>query len=127
MPKLIAKLVMIVVAVALVFALLWLKSCSDARRKSAESRLQRNQTEAVVDSAKDAIAAQGEAMKAERASEALTQSNEKEIRNAEGADARINPAAHRAGMLAICRRPGYRDSERCKLLLTSPAGVEARR
>ena len=38
---------------------------------------------------------------------------EKEIRNAKGADAPVDPAVRDAGLASLCRRAAYRSSERC--------------
>lgn len=102
-------------------------ACNKIRSMGAQGRLQQGQTEALSNSAGDAIAAQGAAAARERASEELTRTNEEEIRNAKGADAQVDPAVRDAGMRSLCRRAAYRDSERCRLLAAGAAGVEGRR
>lgn len=121
--KIIAALVLVVIVLG------GLQFCSwqRARQQAAESRLQRNQTEALSNSAQDAIATQGRSQAEERASEELSRSNEKEIRDAEGANDRVNPAVRDAGLRSLCRRAAYRDSERCRVFNAGPAGVEGRR
>ena len=89
--------------------------CQQRRSQGAQSRVERGQTEALSNSAADAIGAVRASGEAERASEELTRTNEKEIRNADGANDPVNPAARDAGLRSLCRRPAYRDSERCRL------------
>lgn len=113
-----AKVIAIIVLGAVVLGLGWLAVAQwqKSRTAAAESRLQQGQTEALSNSAKDAIATEGAAAAQERASEDLTRTNQEEIRNAKGADAAVNPAARDAGLRAVCRRAAYRDSQRCRLL-----------
>ena len=114
--KIIAGLVLVV----LVVGILYVSSCQDRRQQAAESRLQKGQTGALTESAKDAIATQGAAGEREQASEELTRSNEKEIRDAEGADAPVDPAVRDAGLDSLCRRAAYRNSERCRMRRAAP-------
>jgi flagellar biosynthesis/type III secretory pathway M-ring protein FliF/YscJ len=115
----------VIAMVAAVFVLivavgLFVRSCDKRRSQAAQGRVERSQAEASSNSAKDAINAVGAANGRETASEDLTRSNEKDIRNAEGSNAAVNPAARDAGLRALCLRPAYRDSERCKLLGAPP-------
>lgn len=91
-------------------------SCDKRRSQAAQTRVERSQAEAASNSAADAIGTVARSGEAEAASEALTRSNEKEIRDAEGANDPINPAARDAGLRSLCRRTAYRDSPKCKLL-----------
>jgi uncharacterized protein HemX len=117
-----AKLIAIILLAVVVIGLVWfgLAQWQKARTAATESRLQQAQSGATVESAKDAIATQGAAAARETASEDLSRNNEKDIRNAEGSADPVKPAARDAGLRAVCRRAAYRDSERCRLLL-SPA------
>lgn len=121
MGKLGAKLIAILAlgAVALTLLIFGLAQWRKAHTEAAERRVERAQGNAVVESAKDAIATQGAAQRRETASEALTAANEKEIRNAKGADAPVDPAARDAGLASLCRRPAYHSDERC-LRFTPP-------
>lgn len=110
------RIAVVAIFVICVLGFLQVQSCQRERTQAAQSRVERGQTEALSSSAKDAIAAQGAAAARERASEELTRTNEKEIRNAEGADAEVHPAVRDAGLRSLCRRAAYRDSERCRLL-----------
>jgi len=114
------RIVVAVVFVICVLGLLQVQSCQRSKQKAAESRLERAQGKAVVESAKDAIATQGAAQERERASDELTVQNEKEIRNATGADVQIHPHVSVATLRGLCRRDAYRDSERCRLLVANP-------
>lgn len=107
-----------VIAVALLlvaFLLFGPAACRKYQSMRAQNRLNTEQTGALANSAADAVKTQGEANKRETDSEATTRENEKEIRNAEGASDAVNPAVRDAGIRSLCKRPAYRDSERCKL------------
>lgn len=93
-----------------------LNQCQKRRSQAAQAKVERSQAEAASKSAADAIGTVRASGEAERASEELTRSNEKEIRNAEGANDPVNPAVRDAGLRSLCRRPAYRNNERCKLL-----------
>lgn len=109
MVKALAVLAVLLI-IALAFAWhVW----TSAHAAATVARLDHAQTTATVESAKDAIATQGAATANEQASEELTQSNDKEIRNAKGADAAVDPAVRDAGLASLCRRPAYKSSQRC--------------
>jgi hypothetical protein len=110
---------------ALVLLIAGPPACNKMRSMAAQARLQEEQMDAQGNSARDAIATQGAASARERASEDLTRTNEEEIRNAQGASDPVNPAARDAGLRALCRRAAYRDSERCRMFRTDPAGLGA--
>lgn len=104
----------IVGAVLLLLAVaLFVRSCDKRRSQAAQSRVERSQAEAQSNSAADAINTVAASGEAERASEDLTRSNEKEIRGAEGAHDKVNPAVRDAGIAALCRRQAYRKDPRC--------------
>ncbi|MEN3973127.1 hypothetical protein WJS89_10645 [Sphingomicrobium sp. XHP0235] len=107
-----------ILGLAIVLLILVLFSCSqwDARRSAeAQSKLDRKQAEARSESATEAIETIDTTNDKAAESEDLTARNAKEIRNAQGADERVNPHVARAGLDSLCRRAAYRDSERCKL------------
>lgn len=95
--------------------------CRKLRSLGAQNKVTQGQLGASHNSAADAIATTGNTAAGERASEEMTRANDKEIRNAPGANDPVNPAARDAGLRSLCRRPAYRDSERCRLL-QPPAG-----
>lgn len=92
-------------------------SCLAKQRNAAsQTRVDRAQATATVESAREASATQSTVNANEVASEALGRSNERSIRDAKGSDAVVSPAAHDAGLRAICRRKVNRDREQCRLL-----------
>ncbi len=108
-----AKLaIRLLAAIALLLALWWLYSAITAKPK-AEAALARNQAEAALESGSDAVSTVGKAADREAASEALTRSNEKDIRNAQGADAPVADPARDAGLRSLCRRPSYSGNPKC--------------
>lgn len=112
---------MIAGVLALVIAIAaTLTYCQSQRSKGAQSRAERSQAEAASNSAADAIGTVAASGEASRASEDLTRSNEKDIRNAEGSNDAVNPASRDAGLRALCLRRAYRDDPRCKLLKPAP-------
>jgi hypothetical protein len=112
---------MIIGVILLIVAVgLFVKSCDNRRSRAAQARVERSQAEAQANSAADAVntvAASGEAA---AASEALTRSNEKDIRDAKGSNAAVDPAARDAGLRALCLRRAYRDDPKCRVFQPSP-------
>lgn len=109
------RIAMGVIAVVLLLGFLQVRSCQQARQRDAQSKVDRAQADAASKSAADAIATQSEANRREQASEAMTGTNEKEIRNAQGAGDRVNPDARDAGLRSLCRRAAYRNDDRCRV------------
>lgn len=109
------KVIAAALVVFLLFAIFEVRSCQLAKQHAAQARVDQGQAAAMSNSASDAIATQGAANANEQASEALTRTNDQEIRHAAGADAQINPAVRDAGLRSLCRRPAYRGSERCRV------------
>lgn len=110
------RLAIAVAVLSLVLLIVGPAACQKIRSLGLEKRVAQEQLDAHGASAVDAIDTAGNVSAVERAADDLTRSNEKEIRNAQGADTRLDPDAQRAGLRALCRRPSYRDSERCRLL-----------
>lgn len=117
----IGKAVAVLLVVVLILGVLQIRSCQQARQQAAQSRVDKAQHGALENSAADAINTQGEVSARDRASEDITRTNEKDIRNAEGANDPVNPAARDAGLASLCRRAAYRDSERCRLRQLDPS------
>lgn len=90
--------------------------CQKRRSEAAQGRVERSQAEAASNSAADAIGTVQASGESAAASEEMTRSNEREIRNAEGANQGVNPGVRNAGLRSLCRRPAYRNDQRCKLL-----------
>ena len=80
-----------------------------------QSRVGTSQAAAASNSAADAVNTVAASGEASAASEALTRSNERDIRNAQGSDAPVNPAARDAGLHALCLRDAYRADPRCRV------------
>ena len=102
----------IVFGLLLVFALWWLYSTITAKPK-AEARLGRNQTEAALDSGRDAVGAVSKQQAGETAIDKITKENERAIRNAPGADAPVDPALRDAALRSLCQRRTYSRDPKC--------------
>lgn len=108
-------------ALVVIAALIWgPTACQMIRSQHAQSKVDKAQAGAAAESGGDAVETTAAAGHREAGSEELTRTNEREIRAAEGADQRINPAAQAAGLRALCRREAYRGTERCKIFLKEP-------
>lgn len=95
-------------------------ACRKLHGEAARARLGEAQADAAGRSGQDAVATVGAAARREQQSDALTTSNDREIRNAQGADAPVNPAVRDAGLGGLCRRAAYHDDERCRLRRAAP-------
>jgi hypothetical protein len=89
--------------------------CDKRRNQAAQGRVDDAQSGAQQNSAADAIGTVSAAGQRETGSEELTRSNEREIRDAEGAGERIKPGVDTAGRAALCRREAYRNDPKCKV------------
>lgn len=98
---------------ALLAGFLWLQSCQTARTAKTEAKLSQNQTEAALASGKDAVETVGETAAGASATDAITRENDRAIRNAPGAAAPVDPAAHAAGIASLCRRAANRGKPEC--------------
>ncbi|WP_343344023.1 hypothetical protein WJT74_09285 [Sphingomicrobium sp. XHP0239] len=85
------------------------------QKRVAEAKLGRAETASAQASGREAVEIVGRAQGREAADGAVTRANEREIRNAEGADRVVDDGVHRAGLDGLCRRAAYRDGERCRL------------
>jgi negative regulator of sigma E activity len=105
---------MIVAACVLVAVGAFVVHSWDKRRsEAAQSRVQHSQSEALSNSGADAVNTVAASGKAAAASEELTRSNEQQIRAAQGANDKANPAVRDAGIAALCRRQAYANDPRC--------------
>ena len=104
-----------IVMIVLLIALVAPAACRKLNHDSARARLGEESARAASRNGEDAVATVGTAARREQQSDALTRDNEQEIRDAQGADEPIDPAVRDAGLGGLCRRPAYRDSERCRL------------
>lgn len=108
------NLTRILIGFAILAALIWLYNFITAAPK-AEAELAGNQVEAVQRSAEDAIDTVGAAGDREAASDALTRSNDRDIRNAEGSSTIVAAPADKAGRAAVCRRLANRNDPACRV------------
>lgn len=108
------------ILVALVLGLLQVRSCTQAKQQAAQSRVDQGQQGALRNSAADAVGTVGAVAGNQAAGEAIGRTNEEEIRNAKGADARVDPDANDAGLRALCRRASHRDDPACRLQQPRP-------
>ncbi|MEQ7873837.1 hypothetical protein ABDK56_07505 [Sphingomonas sp. ASV193] len=90
-------------------------SCRHRAVRAEAARVEAGQHSAATESGHDAIETVANAAARDAGDEALTRTNEKEIRNARGANDRVDDAVTRAGIDGLCRRAAYRDGERCRL------------
>jgi hypothetical protein len=82
-------------------------------RWRAEADLAKRQAESATASGKDAVNTVGEAAARESTGADLDRSNEKEIRNADGASEVVRPGVRDAGLDSLCRRAAYKRDARC--------------
>ncbi len=99
----------------LIVALVGPATCRKLGQEQARARLGEETARSAGRSGQDAVATVGAAARREAEAAELTRTNELEIRNAQGADAPVDPAVRDAGLGGLCRRPAYRDHERCRL------------
>lgn len=114
--RLSARVIAIIVAALLAVFVVWaaFHFWEKSRSQGAQSRVERSQGEAHSNSAADAVNTVAASGEASAASEALTRSNEQQIRAAQGSNAAVAPAARNAGLAALCKRAAYKDDPRCK-------------
>jgi Flp pilus assembly protein TadB len=91
-----------------------------SRSRAAQSRVEASQAAAASNSAADAVNTVAASGEREAASEALTRSNERDIRNAQGSTASVDPAVRDAGLRALCMRRAYSSDARCRVLVAHP-------
>lgn len=113
------KLITFAVAVALLVAAFFAVRALFIGGLETEVKLGRNTTEAALESGRDAVGTVGAQGAAEDAVDTITEENENAIRNAEGADASVAPAADAAGRASLCKRAAYRERPEC-MQLASP-------
>lgn len=103
------------VVLVLILGVLQVRSWQQDRLRAAQSKIDRGQAGAARESAADAVNTVGNVAEAQRESEDLTRSNEREIRDAEGANDAVNPAVRDAGLRSLCRRAASRNDPRCRV------------
>jgi len=104
-----------IATIGLLLALAGPAMCRKINAESARARLGEASATAASRNGEDAVATVAAAARREQQSDALTRDNEREIRHAQGADLAVDPAVRDAGLGGLCRRPAYRDDQRCRL------------
>lgn len=89
--------------------------CQKNKSLGTQAKVDKAQTGALANSAADAIGTTQDVAANAAASEDLTRSNEKDIRNAEGADTRVGAAVDAAGRRSLCKRAAYRNDPKCRV------------
>jgi predicted membrane-bound mannosyltransferase len=111
--RLIGTLVAILVLIAAVG--LTVRSCDKRHSQAAQSRVEASQGAAKSESAADAVNTVSSAGERESASETLSRTNERDIRNAQGANVAVNSDVDLAGRRALCLRSVYRSDPKCRM------------
>lgn len=119
LSKLIAPLSLralaIIVAVILLGAFLFIRSCSDGRQAAEQGKQDSRSSEALAETAKDAAATVIAQAEDEASVDDLVAATIEEIDNAP-----TEQAAGDAARAAICRMPDYRDDPACRVQPVHP-------
>lgn len=121
LSRLVTLIIAALAVLALILAILWLDGCEERRSIGAQQKVERSQGEAQSNSARDAIATQGQVNANEQASADVGRANEKEIRDAEGSNQAVSGPANAAGRASLCRRAAYRDRPECRVFFAPPS------
>lgn len=116
--------VAILVVVILILITSQVRSCSQARQRAAEARVERGQAEAARKNTEDAIATHGNVSAAAAATERTGDENERTIRSAPGAGQPLDPRLNRAARSGMCKYAVNRNKPECRVQQPDPAGVE---
>lgn len=117
----IGKVIAGLVLVLIILGTLYYCSGQRARQQAAQSKVDRGQAGAARESGADALNTQGAVNQRDRTSEDLTRTNERNIRDAEGASDAVKPGARDAGLASLCRRAAYRNDPRCRVRQPDPS------
>lgn len=90
-------------------------ACQRMKSLATQSRVDREQGRAAIESGNDAGEMIAGAGQREAGSEDLTRANEREIRAADGAGNRVGAGVDAAGRKALCRREAYRNDPKCAI------------
>lgn len=82
-------------------------------RAKVESKLNANRADAAIATGQDAANSVAISDASAAAIDQITMENEREIRQAQGAAAPLDPDLHRAGLGGLCRYPTYRGAKEC--------------
>lgn len=113
------KALVALAAVALAVALVWGAYRFLTGTERAKAKLSANQTEAAVQSGRDAVQTVGAAGDREAAIDQTTMENSDAIHKADGADAPVATGVRDAGLASLCRRAAYRSDPKCLHLIAA--------
>ena len=108
-----ARAVAIIVVVAIVVGILFLRSCQAERTAKVGTKLATGQAGASLASGADAVDTTGNVQGNEIAADAITRENDDAIHKADGAGAPVATAVRNAGLASLCRRAAYRGDPKC--------------
>ena len=111
----IGKAATVALAVGLAMALiLWgYNSFVGGKTAKVEAKLGKEQTDAALQSGADAVDTVAGVNASDADTDAITRSNDRDIRTAPGADAPVDPAVAAAGRRSLCKRAANRDKPEC--------------
>jgi preprotein translocase subunit YajC len=102
-------LIVLIVVVIAIFALIHFIQA----RPKQEAKVAQNQTQAAQANGTDAVNAVGAVGQRTTAEDDLTRSNQKDIDNAKGSDAAVDPASRDAALRSLCHRRAYSGDPKC--------------
>ena len=111
----VTKIIIAAVLAVLLLGLLYVRGCDGRRAIGDQQRIEKGQTGAVLESAQDSSNTQAAVATNDVATADLGRTNEKEIRNAQGSDVVVAPAAQHAGLHALCKRQAYLNRPECRV------------
>lgn len=115
MPQFLTSLVgrLLMIGALLALIIFGVTQCQNARVAGKRATISADQTEALGQSAVDAIGTVGDVSGRSTDSDTLTRENADAISNAQGADAPVHPDVRAVGRASLCKRAAYRDSQQC--------------
>ena len=122
LTKLGARAIMFALAALFILAVIIGGYNAITAKPKAEARLGKNQAESATASGRDAANTVGTAGARDAGIDATTRENERNIRNAQGADAPVAAPVRDAGLVSLCRRASHLHDPKC-LLLAHPRDV----
>lgn len=111
--KLFAWAVLIILPLSLVSSCMVIERWKSARTAEVTARVGNAQTEAAIESGRDAVNTATAAAQREAATNAIQQENESAIRNSPGADAPVDPVLAGNARRGLCRYATYRNHPSC--------------
>lgn len=116
----IVKLAIAVVVLVVLILLFGPAACNAIRGRDAQIKVDNAQHGALLNSAVDALNTQAAVSQNTVASQEVSRENERNIRNAEGSNQRVDPRANAAGLSGLCRRASHRNDPACRVQQPNP-------